>query len=184
MWHNGDVGMALVTRSGSHTLFKQILKYQYPENNQSEENKSSYDQTIWHPVKNLSNLYDLKCDNFVLNKEFAVMVRNPLERFRSACARKQCSPIGGLTTMQEDVHFWSIHSMGLIVTTAKFFLFPCQLKDCMNYLNLPTNLEKLNGESDDKKPNLNQEEAELFQAIYEKDIELYNNVKEKCHGRF
>jgi hypothetical protein len=106
--------MALVTRSGSHTLFKQILKCHYPENDQSEENKSPADQTIWHPVKNLSNLYDLKCDNSVLNKEFAVMVRSPLERFRSACARKKCSPMEGLTAMQEDVHFWSIYSMGLL----------------------------------------------------------------------
>jgi hypothetical protein len=50
------------------------------------------------------------------------------------------------------------------------------------YLNLPTNVEKLNGESEEKKPNLNQEETDLFQTIYEKDIELYNNLKEKYHG--
>lgn len=182
VWHNGDFGIALVTRSGSHSIFKQILKYHYPNNDQSEENKSPYDQTIWHPVKNLSNLHDLSGNNSILSQEFAVAVRNPLERFRSACARKERSPIEGLTTMQEDVHFWSIYSMGLMVPTAKFFLFPCQLNDCLNYLNLPTNLEKLNGESEEKKPNLNQEETDLFQTIYEKDIELYNNLKEKYHG--
>lgn len=179
IWHNGDFGIALVTRSGSHSIFKQILKHYYPSNDQSETNKSCHDTTLWHPVKNLSNLHDLSGDSPILSKQFAVMVRNPLDRFRSACARKECSPIEGLTSMQEDVHFWSIYSMGLMVPAAKFFLFPYQLNDCLNYLKLPTNIEKLNGESEDKKPNLNQEETDLFQTIYEKDIELYNNLKEK-----
>ena len=41
-----------------------------------------------------------------------------------------------------------------------------------NYLKLPKNVGKLNGESEDKKPNLNKEEADLFQTIYKKDIEF------------
>ena len=179
IWHNGDFGIALVTRSGSHSIFKQILKHYYPSNDQSETNKSYHDTTLWHPVKNLSNLHELSGNSPILSKQFAVMVRNPLDRFRSACARKECSPIQGLTSMQEDVHFWSIYNMGLMVPAAKFFLFPYQLNDCLNYLKLPTNVEKLNCESEDKKPNLNQEETDLFQTIYEKDIELYNNLKAK-----
>jgi len=88
MWHNGEVGIVLVTRSGSHTIFKQILQYHHPENDQTEKNNSSSDQTIWHPVKNLSNLHDIACNPHVLDKQFAVMVRDPLERFRSAVQEK------------------------------------------------------------------------------------------------
>lgn len=176
IWHNGDFGIALVTRSGSHTIFKQILQYHCPNNDQSERNQSSFDQTIWHPVKNLSNIYDIRCDPSILNKEFAVMVRNPLERFLSACARKGCSPIEGLTTMQEDVHFWSIYSMGLIVPTARFFLFPDMLPDCLTYLNLPLDIKQLNSENINKKPILNEVELDLFKKTYSHDIELYKQL--------
>ena len=176
LWHNNDVGIALVTRSGSHSIFKHILKHYYPENNQEEMNQSCQDDTLWHPVKNLSNLYDLRYGGDILKNNFAIMVRNPLERFVSACARKNCTPIEGLTNMQEDVHFWSIYSMGIIVESAKYFLFPNQIEDCLSYLKLPTPLPKLNAEEVDKKPSLNDSELEIFNTIYAQDIQLYNNL--------
>jgi hypothetical protein len=178
LWHNNDVGIALVTRSGSHSIFKHVLKHYYPENNQEEINPSCYDDTIWHPVKNLSNVYDLRYDSHIFKNidNFAIMVRNPLERFVSSCARKNCTPIEGLTNMQEDVHFWSIYSMGIIMESAQYFLFPSQIEDCLSYLKLPTPLQKLNSEEASKKPNLNKSELEIFNTIYANDIQLYNNL--------
>jgi len=85
----------------------------------------------------------------------------------------------GLTVMQEDVHFWSIHSMGLITNTAKFFLFPEMLGDCLSYLQLPTGVQKLNSEAKENKPKLNDKELLLFEKIYSNDIQLHKQIKEK-----
>ena len=169
LWHDGSKGIALVTRSGSYSLFKNILSKYYPNLPQDEKDRPVLiDNNRWHPVMNLQNIVDMS-GNDVSDLEFAVMVRNPIERFRSSCARKQCSPTEGLTTMQEDVHFWSMESMGLLNDKIKYFLFPEQIDECAIWLGLPTPVPRLNEEKDSKKPVLNEKELELVIKQYYND---------------
>jgi len=178
LWHNGNVGVALVTRSGSHALFKSILSKYYPEMPQDGGNWPFINtEDRWHPVMNLPNIIDMSHEpKEFLTKEFAVMVRNPVERFTSSCARLMKSPTEVLDNHMDNVHVWTLKSMGLLdAPLAKYFLFESQLEDCATYLGLDLPLPELNGEPN--KPTLTPEELVRVQAHFSDDISLYERLK-------
>jgi hypothetical protein len=175
IWHNGNKGLALVTRSGSHTLFKAILEEFYPQNNQSEQ-VLVHEHDRWHPVMNLSDIHDLSMFE-ITNLEYAVMVRDPIERFRSSCARVGCTVGEGLGMHNENVHFWSMKSMGILESpNVKYFKFPEQISQCAIYLGLTNPVSHLNQENIDKKPILNQTDIIQIQQYYAEDLMIYNNL--------
>ena len=178
LWHDGLKGVALVTRSGSHSLFKAILAKYYPELPQEETNTPFVrENDRWHPVMNLQNILDMS-NNDVSDLEFAVMVRDPVERFRSSCARLGMSPTEVLDHHMDNVHVWTLKSMGLLdAPKAKYFLFSEQLEDCATYLGLDLPLPSLNGESDENKPTLSAEELLRVQNHFAEDIALYERLK-------
>lgn len=180
LYHDGSKGIALVTRSGSHSLFKAILSKYYPYLPQDEKNHPFVNtEDRWHPVMNLPNIIDMSHEPAeFLTKEFAVMVRNPVERFTSSCARLMKSPSEILDNHMDNVHVWTLKSMGLLdAPKAKYFLFETQLEDCGNYLGLDLPLPELNGESDENKPELTAEELARVQAHFADDIALYERLK-------
>lgn len=177
VWFNGLVGLALVTRSGSHTMFKKILNEFYPDNRQQELNITSHDNTPWHPVKNLSHLYDTRQNAEVLENPIAVLVRDPVERFRSACARQNKSVDEAITSMNDDVHFWTLESMGLLQSHLRHFVFPEQLSECAEYLKLSPQIPRLNAEGEKKKPLLTAYELLKIQKAYDEDIQFYKKLK-------
>lgn len=175
MWHNGVKGLALVTRSGSHTLFKAILE-QFENKYHPEEQVFINDNERWHPVMDLSNIHDLRYYD-ISNKEYAVMIRNPVERFRSSCARVGCSVEEGLNVHAENVHFWTMKSMGILESTnAKFFKFPDQINECAEYLGLEIPLPILNQEDEAQKPVLTQKELDTIKVHYQEDIKKYEEL--------
>ena len=173
MWHNNSEGLALVPRSGSHTLFSLILKHCNP--NDRQESWEPHQGKRWHPVMNLQQgMCDLSGENVPGEVTLAVVVRNPIERFRSACARLQKTPAEVIAGSLHDVHTWTIESMGLLGhPQAKYFLFS-ELEECARFLGLPTPLQKLNEEV--LKPELTNEDLEFLTQYYEKDIEFYNSL--------
>jgi hypothetical protein len=175
IWHNRNKGLVLVTRSGSHTLFKTILEQFYPNNYQGEQ-VFVHENDRWHPVMNLSDIHDL--NNFDIgNTEYAVMVRNPLDRFRSSCARVGCSVEEGLNMISDNVHFWTMKSMGILDSShVKYFLFPNQLDECAQYLGLNLPLPVLNSEDEDKKPIINEENLIKIKEAYSSDIAIYEEL--------
>ena len=178
LWHDGSKGVALVTRSGSHSLFKSILSKYYPDLPQDEKNCPFVNENDkWHPVMNLNNILDMS-GNDISDLEFAVMVRNPIERFRSSCARLGMTPTEILDNHLDNVHVWTLKSMGLLdAPKAKYFLFETQLEDCGSYLGLDLPLPALNGETNENKPELTSEELTRVQNHFAEDITLYERLK-------
>jgi len=176
MWFKNNKGVALVTRSGSHSLFKSILSKYYPNLPQDEKDRPFViENDRWHPVMNLEDILDLSSSD-ISDLEFAVMVRNPVERFQSSCARLGMTPTEVLDNHMDNVHVWTLKSMGLLdAPKAKYFLFESQLEDCATYLGLDLPLPGLNGEPN--KPELTSEELSRVQAHFADDIALYERLK-------
>lgn len=173
IWSKDNKGLALVTRSGSHCLFKVILETHHPLPVvfQSETDR-------WHPIRSIpvTNTIDIAQTPIPEQLVFAVIVRNPIERFRSACARLDKTPAEVIGGSLDDVHTWTLESMGLINhPQARYFLFT-ELEQCAQFLGLPTPLEQVNEEP--VKPDLSQEELEFVTQHYAKDIELYNSLQQ------
>jgi len=165
--------LALVTRSGSHALMSLMLPEVY------EKRVMFLKEDRWHPIMNLDG-WDLR-NGLPEVEQIFVMVRNPIERFASSMARRKLTFEQALEIKDEDVHFWSIESMGLINEKCSYFLFPEQIDLCAQMLGLKVPVSKLNEE--DNKPNLSTREIEVLKKIYQADIELYNKLKENYHGR-
>jgi hypothetical protein len=178
LYHDGTKGVALVTRSGSHSLFKGLLRKYHSDLPQDEKNNPFVNTTDrWHPVMNLPNIIDMSHEpKEFLTKEFAVVVRNPVERFTSSCARLMKSPSEVLDNYMDNVHVWTLKSMGLLdASLAKYFLFETQLEACATYLGLDLPLPALNSESN--KPELSHEELNRVQTHFAEDIALYERLK-------
>jgi hypothetical protein len=171
IWDNGYKGLALITRSGSHCLFQSILDTHYPEPVITAEEIDR-----WHPVRNIPTQYIIDIAQKPIPEQltFAVIVRDPIERFRSACARMQKTPAEVIAENLHDVHTWSIESMGLINhPQAKYFLFT-NLEQCARFLGLPTPLEQVNEEP--VKHDLSQEELQFLEQYYANDILLFKSL--------
>lgn len=166
--------LALVTRSGSHALMNLMLSKDnvpyVPENLKDQK---------WHPIMNLQG-YDLR--HGFPEMPICCIVRNPIERFKSSCARRNKNVQQGLLE-DDDPHFWTMESMGLLNEKIKYFLFPQQIDDCAIWLGLPIPVPRLNEEQESKKPILDQNEIELVVQKYYNDNELYLKLKENYHGR-
>jgi len=163
--------LALVTRSGSHALMNLML----PKNHIKTQPEHLKEER-WHPIMNLQG-HDLILG--LPDVPVCCMVRDPVERFRSSCARRNKTVDEGL--LEDEVHFWTIESMGLLNDKIKYFLFPEQIDECAEWLGLPTPVPRLNEEKNDKKPKLNKKELELVIEKYYNDTELYKKLKENYY---
>jgi hypothetical protein len=101
------------------------------------------------------------------------MVRDPIERFRSSCARQQLTVEQGLKQTEGDVHFWPLSHMGLIQEGVQYFRFPDQLNACAEWLGLPTPVPQLNAEADEGKPVLTAEQEAAVRELYADDVALW-----------
>ena len=99
------------------------------------------------------------------------MVRNPVDRFVSACVRQNVSVQEGLELIDKDVHFWTLDHMGLLQEGVTYFLFPEQIDDCAKWLGLDTPVPKLNSETN--KFALTKTETDLVLMKYAKDYDLW-----------
>lgn len=176
LWHNGDVGLMLVARSASHTLFKGILNTYYPEWTYSEQIEDiKENRRRWHPINsyNPENIIDTR-NSDPSDLEFAVMVRNPVDRIQSSCARVGVTVEEALANESDDVHFWSLKSMGVLdYPNVRYFLFPEQIQECADYLGIGT-VEHLNAEWD--KTELTEEQISAIRAAYAEDVALYESL--------
>jgi hypothetical protein len=105
------------------------------------------------------------------------MVRDPVERFRSACARQAVSVEEGLARLDSDVHFWSLNHMGLLADGVAHFRFPDQIDACASWLGLSTPVPSLNAEAEEGKPTLTAEEEAAVRAAYADDVALWESLQ-------
>jgi len=171
MWHNGTVGLAFVSRSGTQILFKEIVSKHEPEST----SEFIVSDTEWKPVSTFESIKDLNYFD-ISNLDFAVIVRDPVERFRSSCARLNYSVEQALNDL-ENVHLISLKSMGLLDSpNARYFPYSNEgLASCSSYLGLddsPVIIE----EDASRKPDLTPEQVDLIKAAYAYDYEAFSNL--------
>lgn len=161
---------ALVTRSGSYSIVWQAL----PEGNRIPDNTHA-PRGRWHPINAAGMIASPLATDEPANG-LCCMVRDPVERFRSACARQGVSVAEGLDRQHSDVHFWSLSSMGLLEQGMTYFRFPDQLDDCAEWLGLETPVPQTNDEQESSKPTLTQEQENIVRQIYADDILLWESL--------
>lgn len=163
----GNKALALVARSGSYSLMNLISDHTNPTLKEFVDTK--------HPIYRLSSqAADMRISK---HRPLAVMVRNPIERFRSACARQQLTIEQGLQAMGSDVHFWPLKDMGLIADDITYFRFPDQINDCARWLGLSTPVPRQNDEPEEKKPVLALEQESAVRLAYAEDIALWESLQ-------
>jgi hypothetical protein len=161
---------ALVARSGSYSIIWQAL----PEESRVPDTSRPPGQR-WHPINAAGAigsplLADEPADGL------CCMVRDPVERFRSACARQGVTVEEGLTRLDSDVHFWSLAHMGLLAQGVTHFRFPDQLDACAEWLGLETPVPQTNDEPEADKPLLTPEQEARVREIYAADIALWESL--------
>jgi hypothetical protein len=171
MWHNGSVGLAFVSRSGTQILFKEIISKYSPESTAD----FVVSDTEWKPLSNLESVKNLDSLN-TSDLGFAVIVRDPVERFRSSCVRLNYSVEQALNDL-ENVHLISLKNMGLLDSpNAKCFPYSNEgLASCSSYLGLDSS-PSVPEEDESKKPVLTQEQIDLIKSAYSYDYEVFSNL--------
>jgi len=156
--NNGNALM-LIPRSGSHSLFASWLK-EYATNNYNKYVK----QNLIHPASYLPNHIEYS-DNF---PKLAVIVRNPIERFRSIVAHQ---PLISIERQLQDPSYG-------FVTQYKFekaFKFETQLQQAAEWIEVKELLH-LDKTDERIKPNLTSEQEEIVRKIYADDIILWESL--------
>jgi len=175
--HGGKIAVsngrrfALVARSGSYSIVWQAL----PEESRVPDASHSI-RGRWHPIDAAGDRASpLQSDEPA--EGLCCMVRDPVERFRSACARQGVSVEEGLTRQDSDVHFWSLAHMGLLAEGVTHFRFPDQLDACAEWLGLETPVPQTNDEPEADKPTLTPEQEARVREIYAADIALWESLQ-------
>lgn len=161
-----DRRFALVPRSGSYAIIWQAIP---PADRTPGDG--------WHPINATTNTIGspLAADEPV--NGLCCLVRDPVERFRSACARQGLSVEDGLAALNSDVHFWPLESMGLLAAGVTHFSFPSQIDDCADWLGLETPVPQLNEEPEENKPTLTPEQEAAVRLVYAADIALWESLQ-------
>jgi hypothetical protein len=159
---------ALVARSGSYSLIWQAV----PEEARTPKQG-------WHPINATTNTIGSPLQADEPADGLCCLVRDPVERFRSACARQGVSVEEGIERLESDVHFWSLESMGLIAAGVTHFRFPDQLDACAEWLGLATPVPQLNEEPEEGKPTLTPEQEARVREIYAADIALWDSLQNR-----
>ena len=171
MWHNGTVGLAFVSRSGTQILFKEIVSKYEPEST----SEFVILDTEWKPASTLESIKDLNSLD-VSSLDFAVVVRDPVERFRSSCVKLNYSVEQALNDL-ENVHLISLKNMGLLDSpNAKYFSYSNEgFAGCSSYLGLENSPSPAE-EDESRKPVLTQEQINLIKSAYSYDYEVFSNL--------
>jgi hypothetical protein len=157
---------ALVPRSGSYSIIWQAI----PETARTPGEK-------WHPINATSDTIGSPLAVDEPAEGLCCLVRDPVARFRSACARQGVSVEDGLAALNSDVHFWPLESMGLLAAGVTHFSFPTQINDCADWLGLETPVPQLNEEPEESKPTLTPAQEAAVRAAYSADVALWESLQ-------
>lgn len=138
-------GLLLIPRTASHSFATAALQTFWTEVIVEEDSHPA----CWLPIQENWN---------GTNKNIAIIVRNPIERFRSMCAQKHLDRPPYSPLPKGDF---------------KYFLFESQLKECAEWLGLPTPLPHIDASTESNKPILTSYQEDIVRQIYAEDIVLW-----------
>ena len=153
---NGNA-VLMTPRSGSHSLARAALIHYWPELSRDGDD---------HPAALLP--YDEGWDG--TNANVGLIVRNPVERFRSMCAHRP------ERTLEEhlDAPVYGPLPQG---NFARYFRFEDQLNEAAEWLGLPTPLPQEDATDEADKPTLTPEQEARVRAIYAADVALWESLQ-------
>jgi hypothetical protein len=153
---NGN-SVALTPRSGSHSLAVAALQSFWPDAEITDGQ---------HPANSFPS--DENWDGS--QTQVALIVRNPVERFRSMCAHRPSRTV--------DEHLES-PAYGPLPqgNFARYFRFEDQLNEAAEWLGLPTPLPHEDATSEADKPTLTPEQEARVREIYAVDIALWESLQ-------
>ena len=111
-------------------------------------------------------------------KELISVLRNPVDRFLSGCARKKWTVAEGIEELKNDNPDFHIRAQYTFLSEdrpTKFFKFPNQIDEIASYLGLPTPVPIKNASI--TKPIPTDEQLIWLNEYYKKDFELFNEIK-------
>jgi hypothetical protein len=153
---NGNAIM-LTPRSGSHSLAMAAMQTFWPDIEMQQEG---------HPAWYFGVQQNWPEDGH----NCAIVVRNPVERFRSMCAHKPGR------TLEEHLGspVYRPLPQGNFV---RYFRFEDQLNEAAEWLGLPTPLPQEDATSEADKPVLTPEQEARVREIYAADIALWESLR-------
>jgi len=170
---SGAAYFALNYKAATSSIARAIVSAHYPEIEDDLTNNTSYPEGVtidncrWQRLLPKTE----KPDATVV-----LIVRDPVERFRSACAETSKSPDEALSENgQKDNHFFP--TSRLLVDGCKLYRFESDLDDAAAELGLSLPLPNIDG-GNPPKPDLTPEQLARVQEIYADDIALYESITE------
>jgi hypothetical protein len=104
------------------------------------------------------------------DKPVVLLVRDPVEKFRSALAKSRLSFADGLRGV--DVHFW--HQASFVTGLTRLYRFPDHLDAAAGEIGLPVPLLRYN--QTESKPDLSPAEVDRVREVYADDVALYDGI--------
>jgi hypothetical protein len=109
-------------------------------------------------------------------------MREPLDRFKSVCARLGLTAEQGIVKASEvsDIHFAPVVSFieGHLNDDFKFYKFPDDINLLAQDLGLDTPIEQENASLESQKITLTPEQENAVKEIYKEDINFFNKNTE------
>jgi len=154
--------LRLIPRSASHAIAVAWMA------EKEEDNYLNWQQTGGlHPARYLTEQisdYELPA-----NAELGVIVRNPIERFRSMVAKQD-------VTLNEQLANPRYQALPPLPFTV-YFRFEDQLQACATWLGIAQILPQLDPAQSTDKPNLTPEQEVRVREIYATDIALWESLQ-------
>jgi hypothetical protein len=152
---NGNA-ILLTPRSGSHSLALAAMQAFWPEVEV---------QTEGHPAWYFG-VQEVWIEN---NENVALVVRNPIERFRSMCAHR---PQRTLEEHLAQPAYGPLPKGNFV----RYFRFENQLNEAAEWLGLPTPLPREDATDPDTKPTLTPEQEARVRELFSADITLWESL--------
>ena len=150
-------GILLTPRSGSHSLAVAAMRHFWPH--------VTMDTEGCHPASQ----FPVQETYTGIQTNLAVIVRNPIERFRSMIAHRHLDVDEQLTRPM-----YGALEQGNFV---RYFRFEDQLNDAAEWLGLPVPLPQEDATSEADKPTLTPEQEARVREIYADDIILWESLQ-------
>lgn len=170
---SGNAYFALNFKAATSSIARAIVSAHYPDIEDNLLNNTSYPEGVsiensrWH-----SQLP--KTEN--PDSDVVLIVRDPVERFRSACAETGKTPDEALSEQgQRNMHFWP--TSRLLLDGCKLYRFESDLDAAVTALGLAPPLPDIDG-GNGPMPDLTPEELSRIQEVYADDITLYESITE------
>ena len=153
---NGN-GLFMTPRSGSHTFALAAMQAFWPEVPVGDAHPAAY--------------FGVQEDWDGTNKNLAIMVRNPVERFRSMIGKH------GFSVEQQLSESEPFYPPLLKHDFVRYFRFETQLDAAAEWLGLPTPLPHEDASDEAAKPTLTPEQEARVREIYADDIALWESLQ-------